>query len=370
MLIDRHIGFDETDGFGIMGDLFQKELLALDSMEKKRIQVWINSPGGIVQDGYNIYNAILKTKTKVDTLCTGMAASIAGVIFQAGRNRVMADYAWLMYHDPYGGNDGDGLDTMRKSIATMVANRCGKTQDEVLKIMSKTSYITADEALENGLCDKVEGSDQQNKKRMSGISQPIAFWKEASMITNKLLPIKNKILTMSKVANKLNLNAEASEDAIVAEVDKMQTRITTLEGEAKTHLTEVENKGKTLAQKEEELKNAMEKCKALEEEVKDMKAKAKAKDDEDAKAKAATEEEKAKNMIEGYAKQGRIKNEEAIIKSWTTKAIADFDGVKNMLETLPLNKVSNKIEISKVEGATKLGSVVGNKMQELRTKGK
>src|SRR4051794_5419098 len=82
MLIDKHIGFDEVEGSGIMGDIFQKELLALDGMGKSRIQVWINSPGGLVSDGYNIYNAILKSQTKVDTYCTGMAASIAGVIFQ------------------------------------------------------------------------------------------------------------------------------------------------------------------------------------------------------------------------------------------------------------------------------------------------
>jgi ATP-dependent protease ClpP protease subunit len=56
-----------------MGDLFQAELLALDQMEKKRIQVWINSPGGSVMDGYNMYNAMLKTKTKVDTYCVGIA---------------------------------------------------------------------------------------------------------------------------------------------------------------------------------------------------------------------------------------------------------------------------------------------------------
>jgi ATP-dependent protease ClpP protease subunit len=88
MLINKHIGYDEADGYGIMGDLFQAELLALDQMEKKRIQVWINSPGGSVMDGYNMYTAMLKTKTKVDTYCVGICASMAAVLFQAGRKRV------------------------------------------------------------------------------------------------------------------------------------------------------------------------------------------------------------------------------------------------------------------------------------------
>ena len=105
MLIDKHIGFDEKDGQGIDGAIFCRELIELDSLNKKSIKVWINSEGGIVMDGYNIYNAILKTKTKVDTVCVGIAASISAVIFQAGRNRIMNEYALLMYHNPYGGND-------------------------------------------------------------------------------------------------------------------------------------------------------------------------------------------------------------------------------------------------------------------------
>src|SRR5690348_5015887 len=88
MLINTHIGFDEAEGFGVMGDAFQRELLQLDALcienNKGPIQVWINSPGGIVTDGMSIYSAILKSTTKVDTYCVGMAASIAGVIFQAG----------------------------------------------------------------------------------------------------------------------------------------------------------------------------------------------------------------------------------------------------------------------------------------------
>ena len=96
MLINKHIGYDESDGMGIDGAEFERELMTLDTMKKKRIQVWINSPGGMVLDGWSIYNSILKTKTKVDTYCVGIAASIAGVIFQAGRERNMADYGILM----------------------------------------------------------------------------------------------------------------------------------------------------------------------------------------------------------------------------------------------------------------------------------
>ena len=183
MLIDKHIGFDEADGFGIMGDAFQKELLALDAMDKKRIQVWINSPGGVVSDGYNIYNAILKSNTKVDTYCIGMAASIAGVIFQAGRNRIMVDYGWLMYHNPSGGSDMKGMEAITDSLAKMVSVRSSKTEDEVKAIMRKTTYIDAEEALAHGLCDKIESSSEQNKKRTVPVANDVkAFYRESSQI--------------------------------------------------------------------------------------------------------------------------------------------------------------------------------------------
>lgn len=369
MLIDKHIGFDETDGFGIMGDIFQKELMALDGMGKKRIQVWINSPGGIVSDGYNIYNAILKSETKVDTSCIGMAASIAGVIFQAGRVRSMADYAWLMYHNPYtdSGNQDNSLDTMRDSLALMVANRTGKTQEEVLAIMNQTSYIMADQALATGLCDRIDSTNQQNKKRMVSTSEPMAFWREANKIKNSLL--NTSTMAFPKVANKLKLNSEASEDAIVSEIDRMFNTQSETEGKLKDALTEVSNKAKTVEEKEEALKNALAKVADLSTEIKQMKDKA-LEEEEKAKAKASEEiEQKAKNMVEGFATQGRIKNDPEVIENWTAKAKLDLDGTKALLETLPLNvKATGKLAAVTEVTNKKPGSVINARMMEIKAK--
>jgi ATP-dependent Clp endopeptidase proteolytic subunit ClpP len=362
MLIDGHIGFDEVEGFGVMGDLFQKELLTLDGMGKKRIQVWINSEGGIVQDGYSIYNAILKSKTKVDTYCTGMAASIAAVIFQAGRNRIMNDYAWLMYHNPYGGSD-KGLDTITESLATMVANRTGNNVDEIKTMMKKTTFITADEAKESGLCDVVEPSSESNKKRVTAVGSDVkAFWREASTVMNKLIePQKN--LNMKKVANKLNLNAEASEESIVSEIEKVQNKLSEQQLAIAGHLDTIKNKTSDLEKKEADLKAAQEECDKLKAEIKKMKDEAKAKEDAE-KAKAAEEETaKAKNMIEGYVKDGRIKNEEKAITQATENCkILGLEKFKNMIDALPLNKQASKITIEKTTDAPKVGSVVNKVM--------
>jgi len=351
MLINKHIGFDEKEGQGIDGSLFQQELLALDSMGKKRIQVWINSPGGIVMDGYNIYNAILKSKTKVDTYNVGIAASIAAVIFQAGRNRIMADYSLLMYHNPYGGEGGEELEKMKKSLATMIAQRTGKTEAEVLVIMAKTTWITAGEAFNSGFCDTIETSSEHNKRRVTNDAK--AMWTESNKVLNSLFT-KNKI-KMTKVTNKLGLLDEANEDAIIASIVSIENK----KAEAEDKLSKMEDKMKKMEAEMDEYK------------AKYAEAKKKAEDADEAKNKAEMEAEdtKAKNMIEGFVAQGRIKAE--AVNQWvaTSKAIG-FDEAKNMIEGLPMHKKAASINVAETANSAVLTNVVASAMADLRTKNK
>src|ERR1700761_7304409 len=87
--------------WGVQGADFCKELLMLDMMGKTRIQIWINSIGGSVIDGYSILGAMLKANTRVDTYNIGVAASTAGWLFEAGKTRDMCDYATWMGHGPH-----------------------------------------------------------------------------------------------------------------------------------------------------------------------------------------------------------------------------------------------------------------------------
>jgi len=351
MLIDTHIGYDKEDGMGINGALFQTELLQLDSMGKKRIQVWINSPGGIVMDGYNICNAILKSKTKVDTYCIGCAASIAGVIFQMGRKRYMADYSWLMYHMPFGGSD-KSLDTIAGSLIKMVSQRTGQNEEFVKTTLKRETYIDAKEALEIGFCDEVEATEDFNVKRLAGATTVKAKWEAGSEVMNSLKNLDNKdlnnnknrnMVTLKLITNRLGLNEDAKEDNILNAIDKVLK-----DAESKSdEFNEVANKAKA------EAKTAKEALAEMEDKLKEMeedKAKLKAKYDalksevenkaaEDAKAKAALEEEDCKNMVTDFAKVGRIKNDEAVITQWvnTAKAIGKAQ-CKTLIEALPLNK--------------------------------
>jgi ATP-dependent Clp endopeptidase proteolytic subunit ClpP len=349
MLLDKHIGFDEQEGHGVDGSLFVRELMMLDQMGKKSIKVWINSPGGIVMDGYNIYNAILKTKTKVDTICVGIAASIAAVIFQAGRRRVMNEYALLMYHNPYGGGS-DELKKMRVSIAKMIAGRTNTTDEDVLKMMDKTTWISATDALMSGFADEIEVSADFNKKHKN-TSDAKAMWRESAQVLNSIF--NQKSINMSKVANKLGLNPEASEESILAEVSRIVDKA-----------SEMEDK---MSKMQNEYAEAKAKCDELENALNEMKKKAEDEAEAKAKAEAEAKHEKAKNMIEGFVKAGKIKNESA--EKWIAQAEVDFDGIKNLLEELPTTKAANKME--NAQGSVteaELTGVIARTMADARNK--
>lgn len=314
MLINSHIGFDEEDGMGIDGNLFQKELLYLDTLGKKRIQVWINSIGGVVLDGYSIGSTILKTKTPVDTYNVGIAASIAGAIFMCGRNRVMMDFAQFMMHPVSGANDKKSDKSFMDSISMLLSAKSNMTQEEVSGLMSDTTWLNADQCLEKGICTEIEKTANVNKKRLSTANID-NFLREANLITNKFLKTKTK-KSMLKVTNKLGLNEDANEESILKAIQ------------------EIENKAMTAKEKlQAEMDALKEKMDADNKAFDELKAKFE-----------ATKEDNCKNMVTEFAKVGKIANDEAVINKWTALASNDFEGTKELLESLPVNKIANKIE--------------------------
>lgn len=323
MLIDAHIGLDEVDGEGIMGAQFVREIMLLDTLNKKSIQVWICTPGGSCMDGEQIYNAILKIKTPVDTYNVGTVASIGGPIFLAGRNRYMGSWTKLMMH-PASGGDKKSLDAYNASVAKMLSSRSFLTEEQVNKLMARTSWIMAEEALGMGLCTEIEYSDSFNKLKNADSSDVKAY----SKIINKLIEDKKPVKRMKKVANKLGLIEDSNEETIVAAIEKLA----------------VENKSKfdkfvdELATAKTERDAATAKYDKMEKDYIETKAKFDAlnRDTEDAK------KEEMKNKVAALVKSavdnGKIVDEATVIADWTIQATANFDTTKNMIEKLPVNK--------------------------------
>jgi ATP-dependent Clp protease protease subunit len=321
MLINKHIGFDEEEGQGISGSLFQEELLRLDSMGKARIEVYINSVGGSVLEGYNICNAILKTKTPVDTYNVGMAASIAGVIFLMGRKRYAADYSIFMAHNPSGCDDEDFLQSIKDSLVKLVSANCSLDESKVSEIMEATTWMDAQECLAAGIATQIEVTSDQNKKHAPKPNEAKARWKEYSTIVNSIF---DKKPNMNKVTNILKLTDGSNEDAIVSAI----TDITNKLNSANEVVNATKAEKDALKKKLDDAEDAYNKMKAEYDKMKnDM--------DE---AEDALNAEKCSNMVKGYAKAGRIKNEAAVIDKWVALAKNDFEGTEVLIKELPLNK--------------------------------
>lgn len=334
MLINTHIGKDAKGVEGIMGNEFQRELLELERRGKKSIEIWINTVGGVVTDGWNIYGTLQLTKMHVEGIVIGIAASTGGWIFQGCHKRTMMDNALLMMHNPHGG-DSAGQKEFTDSIATMLESKTHKTKEEVLALMNATTFMDAETCEKNGLCDEVKPSKGKlNKIKIpleNRIDENFALetWEEGNKFLNSILPTKNN--KMKEVTNYLNLTEDASASTIVA---AFSTKVKTEVDKAKNDMTDTYNKEK------EELEN---KHKS---EMKDLQDKFDKLCNETAEQKKKMEEEEDKknetecsNALTIYAKQGRIT--EAEIPAWkdTVNKIG-LPAAKTLIEKLPINIIA------------------------------
>lgn len=136
----------------------------LDSMEGRRVTVRINSPGGSVDEGVAIYNALQRHTGGVDVAIDSLAASAASFIAMAGESITIAKNAMVMIHSPWTiaiGNStelrktADILDKYNDNLVSIYADRSGKSSAEILDILAGETWYTASEAVEAGFADQV-----------------------------------------------------------------------------------------------------------------------------------------------------------------------------------------------------------------------
>lgn len=146
-----------------------QQLLYLDSVSDEEITLYINSPGGIVQDGLAVYDTMMLMRSPVRTVCIGTCASMGAIIFLAGEKREMMKHGKIMIHDPaFGGNctiagkksheiriELEVLDKCRESLAHIIAERTHKNIEEIYKVTVNDAYFTATEAIDFGLATDI-----------------------------------------------------------------------------------------------------------------------------------------------------------------------------------------------------------------------
>jgi hypothetical protein len=318
-------------------------------------------------DGMNIYSAILKTTTPVDTYNVGIAASTAGWIFAAGRKRYMADYAKLMMHNPYtdSGDASKSLNEFQDSIITMLEKRCKMTYNQVQELMQRETWIDAKEAETLGLSDKTENSDELNKKRINAANSTKELW----AISNSILKSKT-INKMTNVAKKLGLPENATEADCENAIDALLTKIAKkAKNKAKNDDGEPDGDEEAMDKVKDMLASITNSQKAELKEVADTLAALKA---EAETSKNEIAKDKATHLVNQYV--NRLGGKDAkpeTIASWVAQATKDLAGTENLLKELPLNiaavKVENTIELQKLpEG--KLPTSALNLMAELKAK--
>jgi ATP-dependent Clp protease, protease subunit len=156
------------------------QLLFLEAENpKKQIDLYINSPGGVVSSGLAIYDTMQYIRSPVSTFCMGMAASMGSFLLMAGEagKRIALPNARIMLHQPSGGFRGQASDIERHAediIATkrklneLYAKHCGRTYEEVEKTLDRDHFMSADDAKAWGIVDHVVASRDEAEAETKG----------------------------------------------------------------------------------------------------------------------------------------------------------------------------------------------------------
>lgn len=233
--------YDEI-GMSLFGGVDAAELVAeIEALDVDELEVRINSPGGYAFDGLNIANAILRHKARTSTYVDGLAASAASIVALAGDEVVMSKYGQMMLHNAHavimgGAEDlrdaAKVLDKLNDSVADYYADRAGGDGKTWARAMARETWYNADEALEAGLATSVDTSakreDTENAAakalasashlnfRFQGRQAAPAPMARATNEEEGKVPAISK-----KVAERLGLDAEASEADVLAKLDEL-----------------------------------------------------------------------------------------------------------------------------------------------------
>lgn len=275
-----------TDVDSWSAESFVDEFRWLVDYGVSRINVHVNSPGGSVVDGMSVFSCILDCKIPTACYNDGIAASMGSIIWAAGQEVYMKDYALLMIHNPFmDGDDGKEYDQVteafKKQISIIYRKRFGLSDEEIEKIMNGKegddgTFLTADEAVEKGFISASHIIETQEAVRnkvstvvkngldmtklkvvLNSISpMPTTVEIQNNINSNKdkmndeqitvfaaLLGINGEKASVESVSAKINaLKNKASEyDTLKASFDKVNTELTTVKTELEGSKASVKN---------------------------------------------------------------------------------------------------------------------------------
>jgi len=166
-LLNDRIIFLSDEVNDVTASLVVAQMLFLEHDDAERdIEFYINSPGGSITSGMAIYDTMNFIKCDVSTICVGMAASMGAFLLSSGAKgkRFVLPNSEIMIHQPLGGMQGQASDIkihadrilqLRRKLNEILAKNCGKTVEEVARDTERDNFMTAEEALNYGIIDKI-----------------------------------------------------------------------------------------------------------------------------------------------------------------------------------------------------------------------
>jgi len=166
-LLRERIIFLGTPIDDMVANLIVAQMLLLDSENsEKDIMLYINSPGGSVTAGFAIYDTMQHIRADVSTICLGQAASMGAFLLSSGTKgkRLALPHSRVLIHQPLGGAQGQATDIeiqaneilrIKKSLNSILASNTGQPLKKIEKDTDRDYIMTADEAVEYGMIDKV-----------------------------------------------------------------------------------------------------------------------------------------------------------------------------------------------------------------------
>ena len=187
-LLEQRIIFLGEEVSDISANIVVAEMLHLEAVDpNKDIYLYINSPGGSVTAGMAIYDTMHYIKCDVSTICMGMAASMGAFLLAGGTKgkRFALPNAEIMIHQPSGGAQGQATEIQivaeqilktKEKLNRMLAENTGKDYDQVCRDTERDNWLTASEALDYGIIDKII----ESKKKKRGFKPLLLFRRTAS----------------------------------------------------------------------------------------------------------------------------------------------------------------------------------------------
>ena len=164
LMMDRII-FIGTEIDNDVANVIQAQLLYLQSLDDKAdISLYLNTPGGIVSAGLGIYDTMQIISPKVNTICTGLAASMGSILLAAGEKRSILPHARVMIHQPLGGISGQASDILieaeeikkcRDELCNILSEHTKQPFDKVFQDMDRDHWFNSQEAVDYGLVDRI-----------------------------------------------------------------------------------------------------------------------------------------------------------------------------------------------------------------------